>query len=226
MELGGIPVIVWLLLPFLALIPAFIARSKGRSFGSWYMYGLLLWIVAMIHVLFVSSDQAGLDQQAMDGGDNRKCPYCAEIIRTEAKVCKHCGREVPAIQIQRYCRKCSFPLAADEEVCTNCKQDQRQPVVYAPSPAPKMTSTEKAFMAVVVALPILLLGAIYLVTSGAIGQPATHDPSQKPVVQTGISTGPFCSASKAHAGAGCVDDQGRWHWYTDEEVRSAAATKR
>jgi predicted amidophosphoribosyltransferase len=24
-----------------------------------------------------------------------KCPYCAERIKPEALVCKHCGREVP-----------------------------------------------------------------------------------------------------------------------------------
>lgn len=28
-------------------------------------------------------------------GELRKCPYCAEMVRVEAKVCKHCGREIP-----------------------------------------------------------------------------------------------------------------------------------
>ena len=27
----------------------------------------------------------------------KKCPFCAEIIKVEAKVCKHCGRELPTI---------------------------------------------------------------------------------------------------------------------------------
>jgi predicted RNA-binding Zn-ribbon protein involved in translation (DUF1610 family) len=26
----------------------------------------------------------------------RECPYCAEMILTRAKVCKHCGRDVSA----------------------------------------------------------------------------------------------------------------------------------
>jgi hypothetical protein len=27
-------------------------------------------------------------------GQLRRCPYCAELIRQEAKVCRFCGREV------------------------------------------------------------------------------------------------------------------------------------
>ena len=30
-----------------------------------------------------------------DQGVLRKCPYCAEMVKVEAKVCKHCGREIP-----------------------------------------------------------------------------------------------------------------------------------
>lgn len=30
------------------------------------------------------------------GEKNKKCPHCAEWIKAEAKVCKHCGRDVVA----------------------------------------------------------------------------------------------------------------------------------
>jgi len=28
-------------------------------------------------------------------GDSRKCPFCAELIKREAVVCRFCGRDVP-----------------------------------------------------------------------------------------------------------------------------------
>ena len=37
--------------PFIALIPAFIAQSKGRSFLGFYVYGFFFWLIALIHSL-------------------------------------------------------------------------------------------------------------------------------------------------------------------------------
>lgn len=61
-----------------ALIPAYIAKKKGRNFGMWYVYGLLLWIVALIHSLCLE-DHSGM-----------QCPVCKEWIKEDASVCKHC----------------------------------------------------------------------------------------------------------------------------------------
>ncbi len=35
----------------IAFLPASIAQRKGRSFGTWYIYGFLLWIVAIFHAI-------------------------------------------------------------------------------------------------------------------------------------------------------------------------------
>jgi hypothetical protein len=40
-----------LLSALLGLIPANIAKKKGRSFGLWWLYGFLLFIIALIHSL-------------------------------------------------------------------------------------------------------------------------------------------------------------------------------
>lgn len=52
----------------LGLIPAFIAKGKGRSFVGWWLYGSLLFIVAIVHVLLVSAkpgSDVAVKQQAI-----------------------------------------------------------------------------------------------------------------------------------------------------------------
>ena len=34
-----------------------------------------------------------LEQRSMDSGENKKCPDCAELIKMQAKICKHCGKK-------------------------------------------------------------------------------------------------------------------------------------
>ena len=69
-----------LILLFLGLIPAYIAQTKGRSFGAWYVYGLFLLPITLIHSLLLSSN-------------DKKCPQCAELVKLDAKICKHCGNK-------------------------------------------------------------------------------------------------------------------------------------
>ncbi|HCC8021689.1 TPA: zinc ribbon domain-containing protein [Klebsiella pneumoniae] len=83
----------------LGLIPAFIAQSKGRSFGGWWLYGFLLFIVAIIHVLFVPSLNSSVAAVADSQGPMRDCPYCAEPVKYQATKCKHCGSEIESMPI-------------------------------------------------------------------------------------------------------------------------------
>lgn len=52
----------------LAFIPANIAKKKGYSFGLWWFYGWMLWIVAIIHVNMIpdkNAPQAQVQQNAV-----------------------------------------------------------------------------------------------------------------------------------------------------------------
>lgn len=84
-----------IIIALIGLIPAAIASRKGRSFGLWWFYGAALFIVALPHSLIMKRSIRGQDARNRNEG-LQQCPSCAEWIRPEARVCKHCGRDVQA----------------------------------------------------------------------------------------------------------------------------------
>ena len=65
-----------------AVVPAFIAKNKGRSFGIWYLYGLCFFIFAFIHSIVIKPNE---NAEGMS-----KCSKCSSIIPTTATVCPFC----------------------------------------------------------------------------------------------------------------------------------------
>ncbi len=75
------------------------ANSKGRSgLGFFFLSLILSPLIGLIVALLVKPDAKKIEQAVLATGENKKCPYCAEIIKREAIVCRFCGREVPAEQ--------------------------------------------------------------------------------------------------------------------------------
>jgi hypothetical protein len=98
--MGVYSVIGLILSAALAFIPASIAKSKGRSFWLWWFYGWMLFLVALIHAVSLSEDQAALEERAISSGERRKCPQCAESIKNDAVVCHFCGYDMAPLLAQ------------------------------------------------------------------------------------------------------------------------------
>lgn len=79
-----------------ALIGYVAADKRGFSPVGGVLGGLLLGPVAFL--MFFISGISSADSA------NKKCPYCAEWIKAEATVCKHCRQPVaapPAVRVRR-----------------------------------------------------------------------------------------------------------------------------
>ena len=85
--------VLWILF---GVVSAVVANKKGRSGCGWFIIGVLLGPFGFILALVVSKDQKVVEAQAVQSGEMKKCPYCAELIKAEAVKCRYCGEKVEA----------------------------------------------------------------------------------------------------------------------------------
>lgn len=131
----------WLIAVILiGLIPAAIAKSKGRDFVLWWVYGSLLFIVALPHALIMRADRAGLERRRVEEEGLRKCPFCAELVKSEAAVCRYCQRELPSSPLP--------PVATDDT--------DRGPT------GPLLERDDRRSLAILVGASVIVLGVVYV----------------------------------------------------------------
>ena len=76
-------------------IAAMIASSKGGSGLLGFFAGLLLGPIGIIVAFFMGNEKQA-EANRIASGDSKKCPRCAELVKADALVCKHCGNEFAA----------------------------------------------------------------------------------------------------------------------------------
>jgi hypothetical protein len=88
-------IILWLVL---SILVGMYANKKGRSGFGYFLLSLVLSpLLGLIVVAGIEADSEKLEAKALSTGKRRKCPYCAELVRNEARICKHCGKEIAKI---------------------------------------------------------------------------------------------------------------------------------
>jgi hypothetical protein len=70
----------------IGILPANIAKNKGYSFAQWWIFGTVLFIVALPCALCLREQEEDVEEWT--------CTECAEVIKFEAKICRWCGADV------------------------------------------------------------------------------------------------------------------------------------
>lgn len=119
----------WLLFWFAAsVVIGIIAGSRGRSGFGWFALSLFVSpILTLILVVALPSIKPNVDSsgQAITESTHVRCPDCRELVRADARKCKHCGTALTpvatlsaAVKVQ--CRQCLKHNPGDLAKCANC----------------------------------------------------------------------------------------------------------
>ncbi len=86
----------------LAIATAAIAGSKNRSVGGWFFLGLIFPLVGLLCAAFFPAlpkpGTAVAGAEIATTETHVRCPDCRELVRKDARKCKHCGTSLTPIE--------------------------------------------------------------------------------------------------------------------------------
>ncbi len=77
-----------------AVLSAIVGANKGLGGFGWFIIGFLFGPFGFIASLVVKKNERAIEASGVSTGTFRKCPACAEAIKTEAIKCRYCGTDL------------------------------------------------------------------------------------------------------------------------------------
>ena len=75
-----------------------LASSKNRSGFGWFLIGLIVGPFGLLVAFFPKLDKRPSGwSEGTAPAESKACPFCAETIKSAAKVCRFCSRDLPEV---------------------------------------------------------------------------------------------------------------------------------
>lgn len=136
----GLPeLIILVIIGCITTLPFWKIFSKA-GYSGWWSLIMLIPIVSLLGLFFLAFSEwpirRGLSDSGIKQSELKQCPYCAELIKYDAIVCRYCKRDLPPnIKNEQHneksgsnhknvvkwaCPKCSTSNPNDTYKCISC----------------------------------------------------------------------------------------------------------